>query len=61
MKITPICLAVSLLLGSGASHAATAARLLARIERMAAELDAVKAELKAVKAEAAARQAAPPA
>ncbi len=61
MKITPICLAVSLLLGSGASHAVTDARLLARIERMAAELDAVKAELKAVKAEAAARQAAPPA
>lgn len=59
MKITPICVAVSLLLGSGVSHAATDARLLARIERMAAELDAVKAELKAVKAEAAARQAAP--
>lgn len=59
MKTTPICLALAMLFSAGTSHAATDAKLLARIERMAAELEAVKAELKTVKAEAAARQAAP--
>lgn len=59
MKTTPICLALAMLFSAGTSHAATDAKLLARIERMAAELEAVKAELKAVKAEAAARQATP--
>lgn len=60
MKTTPICLALTMLFSTGTSHAATDAKLLARIERMAAELEAVKAELRTVKAEAAAaRQAAP--
>lgn len=59
MKTTPICLALAMLFTAGTSHAATDAKLLARIERMAAELEAVKAELKTVKAEAASRQAAP--
>lgn len=59
MKTTPICLTLAMLFATGTSHAATDAKLLARIERMAAELEAVKAELKTVKAEAAARQAAP--
>jgi len=48
MKTTPICLALAMLFSAGTSHAATDAKLLARIERMAAELEAVKAELKTV-------------
>lgn len=62
MKTTQICLALATLFAAGSSHAASDAKLLARIDRLAAELEAVKAELKTVKAQAAAAVAsAPPA
>ena len=61
MRTTPICLALAMAFAAGNSHAATDAKLLARIERMAAELEAVKAELKVVKAQAAAQAGAAPA
>ncbi len=60
MRTTPICLALAMAFAAGNSHAATDAKLLARIERMAAELEAVKAELKVVKAQAAAQAGAAP-
>lgn len=55
MRTTPICLALAMAFATGSSHAATDAKLLARIDRLAAELEAVKAELKTVKAQTAAQ------